>query len=132
MGIYADDGSGYPGALILDGGSISTGTGNAGTVATGGTPGVYMNTGISATVLKPGLYWIGGVVQGVTTTQPTIRTGVYNTGFGGGTSSVPGAGDARSIFTWTSQTGALNTPFVAIGSAGGSSGTAPRIIFKLQ
>jgi hypothetical protein len=74
LGIYGDDGSGYPtGAPVLDAGTISTGTGNAGTVATGGTPGGYEITLGSPLTLAPGLYWIGGVIQGVTTTQPTIR-----------------------------------------------------------
>ena len=36
-GTYADDGTGYPGSLVLDAGSISTGTSNSGTVSTGGT-----------------------------------------------------------------------------------------------
>jgi hypothetical protein len=71
--IYADDGSGQPtGSPILDPGSISTGSGNAGTVATGGTPGVYELTVSQA--LNPGLYWIGGVVQSGSTTAPTMRT----------------------------------------------------------
>jgi hypothetical protein len=73
LGIYADDGTGLPtGAAVLDAGSISTGTGNAGTVATGRTPGPYELT-VSLT-LQPGLYWAGGTVQGASTTQPTIRT----------------------------------------------------------
>jgi hypothetical protein len=64
--------TGRPGTLALDAGSISTGTGNAGTVSTGGTPGTYELTVSQA--LAPGMYWIGGAVQGVTTTQPTMRT----------------------------------------------------------
>lgn len=73
LGIYADGGSGVPsGAAVLDAGSISTGTGNAGTVATGGTPGVYEITVSQA--LTPGLYWAAAAVQGAGTTQPTVRT----------------------------------------------------------
>jgi hypothetical protein len=70
--VYADDGNGQPtGAALIDPGTISTGTGNAGTVSTGGTPGCYEIT-VSYT-FQPGVYWIGGAVQGAATTQPTMR-----------------------------------------------------------
>ena len=61
LGIYADDGTGYPGALVLDAGTI------AGTSAT-------VQEITIAQVLTPGLYWIGGVVQNAPTTQPTLRS----------------------------------------------------------
>lgn len=61
LGIYSDDGTGYPGALLLDAGTIP---GDAIAVAA---------VTVSIT-LTPSLYWVGGVVQGVTTTQPTMRT----------------------------------------------------------
>lgn len=69
--IWADDGFGRPGELVIDAGTISTGTGDAGDVATGGTPGHYS---IDVTLtLEPGLYHVGGIVQGVSSTQPTMR-----------------------------------------------------------
>lgn len=72
IGVYADDGLGLPvGNPVLDPGSISTGTGNAGTVATGGTPGVYEIT--VSQLFQPGVYWAGGAVQGAAGTQPTMR-----------------------------------------------------------
>lgn len=59
LGIYGDDGSGaYPGALILD----------AGTVATIATPGAKA-IAISQT-LTQGWYWLGAAVQGAAT--PTV------------------------------------------------------------
>ena len=61
IGIYRDDSTGYPGELLLDAGTIP---GDAVAVAT-----VVTNI-----TLVPGLYWVGGVVQNVTTTQPTVRT----------------------------------------------------------
>jgi len=61
LGIYADNGFSYPGALLLDGGQIA---GDSATVQDA--PAVSL-------VLNPGLYWIGGAVQAVTTTQPTVR-----------------------------------------------------------
>jgi hypothetical protein len=60
LGIYADSGVGYPGALVVDAGQI---LGDSATV---------QELTIS-TVLAPGLYWIGGAAQSVTTTQPTMR-----------------------------------------------------------
>jgi hypothetical protein len=109
IGIYADDGSGNPtGAPVLDAGSISTGSGNAGTVSTGGTPGVYDIT-VSLT-LTPGLYWVGGVVQGVTSTQPTMR--IVSAATIPATlplSSQPTAGQTPGAFTQTGVTGALST-----------------------
>ena len=61
LGIYADDGTGYPGALALDAGTIAGDS-------------VAVQEVTVAFTLTPGLYWVGGVVQGVTTTQPTVRT----------------------------------------------------------
>lgn len=61
IGIYADDGAGYPGALVLDAGTVA---GDAIAVA----------EITIALALEPGLYWTGAVVQGVTVTQPTVRS----------------------------------------------------------
>lgn len=61
VGIYADNGTGHPGALVIDAGQIA-----------GDAVGLQFAT-IDVT-LPAGLYWVGGAVQVVTTTQPTIRT----------------------------------------------------------
>jgi len=53
MGIYADNGIGYPGALIIDAGSIDTSTTGNKTIA-------------CVTTLPPGTYWIAYVSQGTT------------------------------------------------------------------
>lgn len=121
--------TGAPGTLALDAGSISTGSGDAGTVATGGTPGVYEITGLSLT-LTPGLYWVGGAVQGVTTTQPTMRV-VSSTGYPIflplGT-SLPAAGAIAYGWNQTSVAGAFGT----FSSASRNAGAAPaRIGFKV-
>lgn len=62
LGIWADDGCGRPGPLILD-----AGTGRP------GTSGVQEVCGLSNT-FTPGLYWVGGVEQGgfVSTNPPRI------------------------------------------------------------
>lgn len=99
--------TGKPNVLILDAGTISTGTGDAGTVATGGTPGVYELT-VSKTI-EPGVYWVGGAVQGVTSVQPTMRCIDGNTvqflpTFG---TSKPGAGTAPKGWAVTNEFGAF-------------------------
>lgn len=58
--IYADNGAGYPGTILFDGGPIPADVVGAGEKTTTQT-------------LQPGIYWLGGVVQGAPTTQPTIR-----------------------------------------------------------
>lgn len=60
LGIYADSG-GMPGALVLDAGTIA---GDALAVA---------EITISQALAR-GLYWVGGVIQLVTTTVPTLKT----------------------------------------------------------
>jgi Pectate lyase superfamily protein len=128
MAIYADDGTNYPGALLLDCGSVSTGTGNAGTVATGGTPGVYMNTLGSTLSLPAGMYWVGGVLQGVTVTQPTLRVAQFMN-FSAGNTAVPVAAAVSAGYSNTGITSALPSTFVAFGTNAG--GIAPRIIMRL-
>lgn len=132
LGVYADDGTGYPGALLVDAGSISTGTGNAGTVATGGTPGAYAVTLGTPLVLTPGLYWLAGVVQGVTSVQPTLRTGFFGSTFSGAAvtlSSITGGGLVVG-YSQSSVTGALPANWSSFST--GSAGTLPRIFFKIQ
>lgn len=125
LGIYADTGAGYPGALVLDAGSISTGSGNAGTVATGGTPGVYEIT-INQS-LAPGLYWFGGVVQGVTVTQPTIRTVARGPNLPLGFSAIPTAGQTAIGYGQSGVSGALP----AFSAGQGIVGAGPRVGFRV-
>lgn len=65
LGIYGDNGNGYPGKLILDAGTIA---GDSNTV---------QEITISQ-ALTPGLYWIGTASQVITVTAPTLRA--INTG----------------------------------------------------
>ena len=126
IGIYADDGTGLvTGAPILDAGSISTGTGNAGTVATAGTPGVYEIT--TSILLPPGLYWVGGAVQGAATTQPTMRSVLPSTILNGPPSNAMAVPNLQNIgYQVTGVSGALPT-----WSGTSQSGTAVRIFFKI-
>jgi hypothetical protein len=128
LGVWRDDGQGRPGVLLFEAGSISLGSGNAGTVATGGTPGVY-EIPVSQTIL-PGMYWVGGVPQGGAT-QPTLRAvnffqGMAPTFTPVGT-SLPAANYLGGGFYLDGVSGALGS------LAGVSPGltTAPRIGFKV-
>ena len=102
LGIYASGSNGLPaGAPVLDGGQIA---GDSATV---------QELTVSVT-LAPGLYWIGGVVQSVTTTQPTVRTvGAAAVPVTGGSivgTSIPTAGQNVIGVAFTGQTGALSAP----------------------
>ena len=61
LGIYADNGNRYPGSLLVDAGTIDAATVGGQTLT------------ITPLTLPPGVYWIGAVVQGAPTTQPTLR-----------------------------------------------------------
>jgi len=131
MVIYQDDGTGYPGSLLLDGGSISTGTSNSGTVTTGGTPGVYMNTTIAATPITAGWYWIGGAVQGVSSVQPTMRIAYWEASYLVAPNSTPTTGQVMTAYIQGSVTGTPPSSITAW--SGNTSGVAPaRIILKVQ
>jgi hypothetical protein len=127
IGIWADNGAGAPSALILDAGTISTGSGNAGGVATGGTPGVYEIT-VAAT-LQPGIYHVGGAVQGAPTTQPTMRTlnvGSFQDHIPLGTSK-PNAGSNFNGYAQGSVAGA----FGSYTPAGANTSSVVRIGFRV-
>lgn len=106
LGIYADNGNGYPGALILDAGTIP---GDA----------IAVTEVTISTALPAGTYWVGAVPQGVTTTQPTVRgfaaaSNVYapTVPLTGG--ATPTAATAPALgYSGSGITGALPTTFPA-------------------
>lgn len=61
LGIYADDGTGKPGALMLDAGTI---LGDSATVQS-----ITISKALTA-----GWYWFGAVTQNITVTPPTVRS----------------------------------------------------------
>lgn len=107
LGIYADNGSGYPGALVLDAGTVAVATGTGAKTIT-----------ISQT-LTPGLYWLVAAPQGGTT-QPTITTvaAVFIVGWFGCLS--PGTGAGNEGWTVGSVSGALPGTFPTGGSVAGA------------
>jgi len=127
IGIYAMDSGGYPTVPVLDAGTISTGTGDAGTIATGGTPGVYEIT--TTFTLARGWYHVGGAVQSAPTVQPTIRIANNGNVFeelpcG---SSIPVAGLQAVAFANAGVSGA----FGAWGGGTGAASASPRIHVKV-
>lgn len=116
LGVYADTGAAYPGTLLVDAGQI------AGDSAT-----VQQLT--VALTLTPGLYWLGAVIQSVTTTQPTLRivsnwTPPVLLGVG---TSLPAGGGTTLGFSQSGVTGALPGTFTSTVSAAGS---APRLLAR--
>lgn len=112
LGIYADTGFLRPGALLLDAGQIA---GDSATV---------QELTISLT-LEPGIYWLAGAAQSVTTTQPTLRTGSPQIP----TPLVSAPAAAQSIGGWyhtSTVSGALPSTF----TPNGNPGSLPRIHVK--
>lgn len=105
LGLYADDGSTRPGALVVDGGTIL------------GDSATLQEVTIS-TVVGPGIYWAAAVVQNVTVTQPTLRTATAlltpSIDIG---SSIPTAGQTAVGWSVTGVSGALPASFGAPTSA---------------
>lgn len=117
LGIYADDGSGYPGALVLDAGTI------AGDAATA-------QEIVISQALSPGLYWVGGASQIITTTGPTMRT--VNTALAMPTlrlgATMPSAAAVSFGFTQPSVTGALPANYTSTVTV---TTAAPRVFVKV-
>lgn len=119
LGVYRDNGDSYPGALLVDAGTI------AGDVAahqeiTLGTP----------VTLTPGVYWGGGALQAYTVTPPTVRVAaalqpVVPLSMG---AAMPPAG-AQGYGTFnTGVTGALPLTFTP---GYGVAAVVPRLTFKV-
>lgn len=115
LGIYTDQG-GLPGTALVD----TTIPGDAVAVA---------EATITATLLTPGWYWVGGTAQGVTTTAPTVRT---TSGMGAnfpilGATAANVEQSAQAGQTKTGVTGALP----AFGTTPSPVTTAPRLVARL-
>lgn len=118
LGIYADNGSGLPGALVLDAGTI---LGDSATV----------QALTVSKVLLPGLYWFGGALQGTLTSQPTIRTvtpPMEMPGFSLYGTSIPTANSVIAGYLDTGpHSGALPANYTATPTLGGY---APRCFVR--
>lgn len=103
IGIYEDSTAGhYPGALLLDAGTIA---GDSATV---------QDITISQVIAPYRLYWIGCALQGVTISQPTIRTSTtMMSTLVVGTSAPTTGATAVAAYSQTGVTGALPANFSA-------------------
>jgi hypothetical protein len=117
LGLYADAGTNYPGALVVDGGTIN---GDSATV----------QEVTVAVTLAPGQYWLAAAVQVVVTTQPTVRTAsgwLPPVPISAGTSLPAAAGTAGIGYSLSGVTGALPSTYTAGGTAGA---TKPRVFVR--
>lgn len=111
IGIYSDNGVGYPNELVVDGGSVA-----ADVI---GTPEVTVDV-----TLDPGLYWIGGAVQGASITQPGLRIlSVPLISIPMSAKPAAAAGPNRGY----SRTGVAGTLPATFGGSGLPAGSAPRM-----
>lgn len=102
VGVYADRGDGVPGALVVDGGTIAFGSGNTAT----------QQTVTVSKAVTPGWYFVGGAVQVVTSSQPTMRslaTGTIVSALGAASLTTA----AALGYQVPSISGALPNPFAA-------------------
>lgn len=117
VGVYSDNGHAFPGALLLDAGQIA---GDSATV---------QDLTVSQ-VIPAGLYWVGGAVQSVVTTQPTVRitNNVYLPVPIVGSNTTPSAGATMVGYAQTGVTGALPANFTTSITPTGS---APRVHVRI-
>lgn len=115
LGIYADDGTGRPGALVIDAGTIAGDS-------------VAVQEIMISQVIGPGIFYATGVTQVVTVTSPTVReptsAPIVASDQGG---ALPAAGQASYGWALAGVTAALPTPFGAAVVSGGGY----RIIVKV-
>lgn len=123
LGVYADlvDGyGGYPGLLVADFFARDA-------VSIDGTSATVQSLTIAPLRILPGLYWVGGAVQGAPTTQPNVRV-VTGSSLVVGNDVAPIAAGAFAGYNQTSVSGALPASFAAAQSI---AGVAPRIHFRV-
>lgn len=103
MGVYADDGTGYPGALLVDAGTVDTTTTGVKTLTLG-----------TALSLAAGRYWLAGVGQGAPAPNPTMRLDGTTTPRAGILAATAAIALQNAIVSYrhTGVTGALPGTFV--------------------
>lgn len=116
LGIWNDNGSAYPGTLLLDAGTVD------GTILTSTT--ARELTISQAMPLGP--YWLGAVVQGAPAVTPTVRC-VGATAWAPSAGNTSPDGTANVGYTESSVTGAFGGSFSGSVS---SSGVAPKVWLK--
>lgn len=114
--VWADDGTGKPGALVLDGGSD---------LSANSTDTDLVQTLASPITLDPGLYHVGGIMNG----GPNVRTtNPQNSPFGPALGADTFALAAFAGYTRTPGAGAPSNPF----GTGAASATVPAVRLRAQ
>lgn len=111
MAVYHDDGTGYPGSLLLD----------AGTVAADAVANVSVTINLTT---APGLYWVGAVAQAAPTTGPTVRAFVAT--FIPAAVGMTGVATLNAGYTQASVAGAAPATFTTTVT----NGTPPRVVLR--
>lgn len=119
LGIYEDNGSCFPGKLVLDAGQIN---GDSATV----------QELVCSQTLPVGLFWIGAVVQSAPATTPTVRcVNAWSPPVPIAMSVVPPTAGATAVgFATSGVPGALPDTF-PVGTAF-ATGSAPRLFVRNQ
>ena len=116
LAVYADNGTrGWPGALVLDAGTIDGTSATVQTITLG-----------SPLALAPGRYWVGAVGQGGPTTQPTMRCLRYGVSQ---PATAVGAGTIAWAVAQSGVTGALPANYT---TTKGHTFTAPRVWMRVD
>jgi hypothetical protein len=98
LGVYADDGTGRPGALVVDAGTI---------------PGdVAATAELTISAPMPGWHWFGGVVQNAAGGQPTVLVSRNVESPADAGTTMPIAGFESYGFRMSGVTGALPAAYV--------------------
>lgn len=110
LGIYADDGTGYPGALLLDAGTVDSGT--------TGHKEIVLSTPLS---LPAGLYWLAAVAQdGAPTARAISQSALFavgattTAGTHNGASYLQAGVDGALPAAFTSTVAASNEPALRV------------------
>lgn len=114
--LYADNGNGYPGALIHASAALTV------------TPGAFKSTAALDIELPPGLYWGGAVCNQVTTTVATVRSLIGNSPYVGETA---GANDV-AMAGYASPATVTGAPPATFSSTVAVVGAVPRLMFKIK
>lgn len=100
LGIYKDNGYGYPGALLIDAGTV---------VATA----IAAPASSISQVIEPGLYWFAAALQGAPVSEPTFRTSTGGDPSIGALTMLETIQSANVGYGTTGITGALPSTFPA-------------------
>ena len=116
LGVYKDDGTGWPGTLVVDAGTVDT--------ATTGLKSITAGLG-ALTDLAPDLFWLFAASQGGATTQPTLRA--VGNGSHQWVGVIPPGSASHTVYNVSGVTGTLASPAA---TPAGSLGTGVTVFIR--